>query len=138
MSGVAILHYLLINSAPLTALVPAERILPGMLPLEDLVSGISVRQITGNQSNTLGMDAASYLVTHRVQVTVFARDGETSGYEQVKAILLQVLAACPQTYGAVNGITCDSIYPDTEGPDLYDPASLLFSQSQDFMVNFLR
>ena len=142
MSGTAIIRYLLANHAGLTALVPATRIMAGILPIEGTMPAISVRQITGNQNNTLGMNEAAYLVTHRVQVTVFAKDvdGDTdySGYERVKTILAQVRAACPQTYGTTNGVDCDSIYPDTEGPDLYDPESLLYSQSQDFMVSFRR
>ena len=31
-----------------------------------------------------------------------------------------------------------TIIPDTEGPDMYDSAAVVYQQSQDFMVKFAR
>jgi len=139
MSGTAIIHYLLCSHVGLTDLVGTASIKTGVMPVPAELPAITIRQITGNQYNTLGMFEDEYLVTHRIQVTVFAKDTNgVSGYAKVKQILAQVRAACPQTRGMVNGFNSDSIYPDIEGPDIFDATSLITSQSQDYMVSFLR
>lgn len=139
MSGVAIVRHLLANSAGLVAVVPATRIMAGVVPLNTALPAISVTQISGQQENNLAMNSASYLVRNRIQVTVLAKNETgSSGYGKVKSILVLVRAALPQTRGTVNGITCDAVLPDTEGPDLYDHQTLIHEQSVDYMVTFHR
>lgn len=139
MSGAAIINYLLSNAAGMTALVPAANILTGMLPLPEQVPCICVQQIDGQQYNSLTMTETPKLVMQRVQVSVFARDtGGVSGYGKVKSIMAQVLAACPQTKGTVTGYVVDSLITDAEGQDFYDNETLIYSQTQDFLVAFYR
>lgn len=133
MSGTAIVRYLLAADATLIATVPAARIQSGTLPLDTALPAISVTQISGQQHNNVAMASASFIVTHRVQVTVMAKT-----YPQVKSILALVRAALPHTRATVNGFNCQKIIPDTEGPDLYDQQGLMHSQSQDYMVGFIR
>ena len=135
------------------AVVPAARIKAGVLPLKTALPAISVTQISGQQYNTLAQDSASYMVRHRVQVSVIA-----TTYESVKQILRLVRAALPQTRGTINGYgtdeiytpnwheyytivrgyQCDAIYPDTEGPDLYDFQTLTHQGSIDYRITFRR
>lgn len=133
MSGVAIAHYLLSQNAALIAVVPAARIKAGVLPLKIALPAISVTQISGQQMNTLAQNSASYMVRQRVQVTVLS-----TSYPEVKSILALVRAALPQTRSTVNGFICDAIYPDTEGPDLYDAQTLAHEQSVDYRITFRR
>lgn len=133
MSGVAIARYLLANSAALLAVVPAGRIVAGVLPLGTVFPAIGVTQISGNQRNTVAGSEAKKLVTDRVQVTVLA-----TTYPQQKALLALVRAALPATRGAINGFTCDSIETGPEGPDLFSVDPVFYEQSQDFLVRFTR
>ena len=133
MSGVAIARALLAANAPLTAAVPAARIFAGAIPLNTPLPAISIAEITGRQRNTVAMTEAKKLVTERVQVTVCAKS-----YPSQKSILALIRAALPLSRGIVNGFTCDSILPDDEGPDFYDSTAIIYEQSQDFFVKFLR
>ncbi|MEQ8409126.1 MAG: hypothetical protein RKH07_12705 [Gammaproteobacteria bacterium] len=133
MSGVSIVRYLLANHSALTDVVPALRIRGGDLPQGLAMPAIAVNKIGGQQENNLAMDSPSYLVTQRIQVTVLAKN-----YDQVQSILPLVLSACPLSRGTINGHTCEGVIPDTEGPDLYDRELDLHSQTQDFMVSFIR
>jgi hypothetical protein len=137
-SGPAIINYLLSNNAGMTALVPADHILTGVLPLPEQMPCVCVQQIDGQQHNTLAMSETPSLVNNRVQVTAFSRDGTATGYAAVKAIIAQAVVACPHTRGAIAGFVVDSILPDSEGQDFYDPATLIYSQTQDFLVTYYR
>jgi len=138
-SGASIINYLLSNNSGMTAIVPAAQILTGILPLPEQVPCICVQQIDGQQYNTLAMTETPKLVSNRVQVSAFARDAEgVAGYGKVKTILAQVLTACAHQRGSVNSYVVDAILPDSEGPDFYDPITLIYSQTQDFMVTFYR
>ena len=133
MSGVAIIRSILAANTALTAQVPATKILAGVIPLNTVLPAISIAQISGVQNNTLGMNGAKYLATDRVQVTVMAKT-----YPTQKQILELVRAACPNTRGIINTFACDSILPDTTGPDIYDSENIIYFQSLDFKVTFAR
>ena len=140
MSGVAIIRSLLVSDAALIASVPASRIKAGVLPLDITLPAISVTQVSGNQHNNVAMNSADYLITDRVQVTVFTKDvsGASSGYATKKSILALVRAACPLSRGTINGFASEGVLPDTTGPDLDDLETQIFSQSQDYMVSYIR
>lgn len=133
MSGTAIIRYLLANDAGLIAVVPAARIMSGVLPLLTTLPAIGVMQISGVPRLNIAMGTAAKLVTDRIQVTV-----EATTYVQAKSILALVRAACPVSRGTVNGVYCDSVLPDMEGPDFFDYETSIYSQSQDFIVKFSR
>lgn len=129
MSGVGIVWYKLSQSANLTAVVPATRIKAGVLPQATALPAISVTLVSGVTG--LQLTKASGLRTDRVQITVDALT-----YPQVRQILALCRAALPYTRGTVNGIACDSILPDIEGPDGFDDLLKTYFQSQDFMVTW--
>jgi len=133
MSGTAIIRSLLAANAPLVAVIPAARIFAGAIPINTVLPAIAVTQISGVQRNTLAMNAASYLVTDRVQVTVLC-----STYALQKSYMALIRTALPNTRGTINGFVTDSILQDTDGPDLYDGAVPVYQQSKDYMVKFQR
>lgn len=133
MSGVAIIRGLLANNAILLASIPASKIFPGVIPIGTTLPAISISQVSGGQRNTVSMIESTKLVTDRVQVTVYAKT-----YPFQKAYMSLVRSALPNTHGLVNSYVCDSILPDNEGPDFYDDTLVIYEQSQDFMVKFLR
>ncbi len=126
MSGVAICHYMV-------AVVPAARIVPGVVRQGTALPAIGITQVSGVSRKTLAGSEAAKLVTERVQVTVLA-----TSYRQQKDILALVRAALPPTRGQINGFACDSIEDDIEGPDLYNPDPEFYEQGQDFFIRFTR
>lgn len=132
MSGVAILRYMLANNAPLAVVVPANKIMAGVAPLNTSLPAVSIRQISGQEYQTIKR-GTNQLVTERIQVTALA-----STYPSQKSILNLIRTALPATRGTVNGFVVDSITPDIDGPDLYNDDPVIYEQSIDFMVRFYR
>ena len=133
MSGVVIARALLAADATLTAAVPAARIFAGAIPLNTPLPAISVTQTSGSERLTVAMNDAKRLVTERVQVTVCAKS-----YPSQKALIALARKALPNSRAVINGFDCDSIIPDSEGPDVYDPTAGIYEQSHDFFVKYLR
>lgn len=140
MSGVQVIRHLLANSAAVTAVVPATRITAGDLPINTTMPAIAITQISGMPRLTLAMTEPNRLNTDRVQVSVLFKGSAATpagtGYPGVKALLVLVIAACPNQNGTINSVGVDSILPDIVGPDLQDDDSGLFSQSVDFIVKW--
>lgn len=132
MSGVAILRYMLANNAPLAVVVPANKIMAGVAPLNTSLPAVSIRQISGQEYQTIKR-GTNQLVTERIQVTALA-----STYPSQKSILNLIRTALPATRGTVNGFVVDSITPDIDGPDLYNDNPIIYEQSIDFIVRFYR
>lgn len=132
MSGVAVIRYLLANNAPLTAVVASNKIKAGVVPINTVLPAISIRQISGQQQSLIKR-TTNMLVTDRVQVTVLA-----TTYQQQKSIIELIRSALPPTRGAVNSYAVDSITPDIDGPDLYDGDPVIYEQSVDYLVRFVR
>jgi len=132
MSGVAIARSLLAANTALLAVVPAAKIMAGVIPLNTVLPAISVSQISGVSRNNCAMSAPK-MVTERVQITVMSKT-----YPQQKQLLALVRAALPNTRGVTNGFACDSITDDSEGPDIFDADLTIYFQSQDYMVRFTR
>lgn len=131
--SVAAITYLLAASANLIAVVPAARIMAGVLPLNTEVPALGVTQISGLEATTVAMNqaASGRLRTERVQVTINA---ET--YPQQKQILELVRAACRNRHGLTNGVDLDSILPGGDGPDGFDAAAKNYAQTIDFIVRW--
>lgn len=131
MSGVAIVRYLLANNAPLQVEVPAAQIMAGVLPLKTVLPAISVQAVDALPRRTIAVSSTKNLVAERIQVTVL-----TKTYPAKKLILALVRDALPLSRGTVNGIKCDSILPELDGPDLDDPDTNIFEQSRDYIVRW--
>ncbi|MES2634011.1 MAG: DUF3168 domain-containing protein [Pseudomonadota bacterium] len=138
MSGVQVIVAQLKAHAPLTAIVPAARIMAGEFPQGTAVPAISITQISSVPMNMVS--GAPRMHTDRVEVTVLVTGLQSSaagtGYPGLRALLKLVLAACPHFRGSIAGVSCDSIQPDTEGPDLYSEEPVLISGSRDFIVRW--
>ena len=132
MSGVAVLRYMLANNAPLVAVVPSNKIIAGVAPMNTALPAISIKQISGQEYQTVKR-GSNQLVTERIQVTVLA-----ATYPLQKSILNLIRTALPATRGTVSSFVVDSITPDIDGPDLYNDNPIIYEQSIDFMVRFYR
>ena len=140
MSGVAVIRTLLIADAPLTALVPASRIMGGVLPINITIPAISITEISSVPRLTLAMTEPNRLHTERVQITVHNKASQAnpagSDYPGVKVLLSAVLAALPNQRGTIAGFYVDSVLPDQEGPDIQYEDSGIYSGSRDFIVKW--
>jgi hypothetical protein len=141
MSGVAVIRSLLAGNAGVIAIVPAAKIMASDVPINTVLPAIAVTQISSIQRLTIRMNETKQMNTDRVQVSVLLKGPQGTppglGYPGVRALLILVLAACPNQRGTINGIVVDSIVPDTSGPDLYDDPISLYSGSRDFVVRWL-
>lgn len=141
MSGVAVIRYLLANHAGVQVVIPASRIMAGVLPLNTAMPALAVSQISSVPFNLLRSNEPNKMHSDRVQVTALFK-GPTgtpagTGYPGLKAMLKLVLVACPSQRGTVNGVVVDSITPDMEGPDFYDDVAQMHSCSRDFVVKWI-
>ena len=128
MSAVSIMRALLIADAGVTALVPAEHIVPGYV---EAMPSIGLKEISGTELDTVAR-AGNSLVTARVQVTVYA-----TSYPQQKAVLKAAKLGAGTHTGQVAGYAVRSVLRDSIGPDLGDPQIPSFEQSRDFKVTFI-
>lgn len=131
MSGVAIIRNLLVANANLTAVVSANNIIAGTLPLNITVPAISIEDISGVPRRNMGMVSNTYLFTDRVRIDVKA-----GTYPQKKSVLELVRLALPNRRGAVGNYTVDSVLPDSKGPDRDDPEIGLYFQYRDYIVKY--
>lgn len=138
MSGIKVIYYKLTHHSPLIAVVPAARIMAGDLDVKTALPAISIRQIDAIRRNTVSMAETKTLVTERIQVSVLVKAYEQGGadYAGLEQVLLLVRQACPNSRGTINGVACDSILPDSEGPDLPNEAGDILQRSQDFFVRW--
>ena len=132
MSGVAVIRYMLANNAPLIAVVTADKIKAGVVPINTALPAISIRQISGVEMPMIKR-TGTQLVTERIQVSVHA-----SSYLSQKTIIELIRSAITSTRGTVNSVVVDSITHDGDGPDLYYDEPDIFEQSIDFIVRFYR
>ena len=130
MSAAFIMRALLAAHAPLTALVPAARIVAGRVP-EGALPAIGVSEIGGNEQDTVAR-AGNSLITSRVQVTVYA-----TSYPQQKAILKAAKLGAGVFTGTIAGYAVRSVLREAIGPDLGDSTIPTYEQSRDFKVTYI-
>ena len=129
MKAEAAIRALLMAHAPLTAVVPSTRILPGLIPLDTPLPAIAYNFISGVPSKSI--DMSTQIVRARIQVTV-----QTTSYAQQKQIIGLIQDACDAKQGTIAGFHIDSVLADITGPDLRDDDAGLFMQTTDFIVKF--
>lgn len=132
MSGVAIICALLADDAFVTRAVPKTKIMAGVIPINTVLPAISIRQISGIEWKMIRR-SGNEMVTERIQVTVLA-----TTYPKQKEILELIRSALPTVRGDVYGFVVDSIVPDIDGPDLYSENPIIYEQSIDYIVRFIR
>ena len=140
-NGVAVIRYLLANNAAVLAIVPAERIAAGDVPLDTTLPAISVDEISGVPYNTVsGKEIGKTLHTERIQVTGLVKSTTAApaggGYPGLRTLMRAIFLACPTQRGTIVGVDVDSITPDLEGPDLPDAGSGVLSSTRDFFVRY--
>lgn len=129
MSDVKAICHLLMNNAPLIAVVPAAKIMAGLIPQGTVLPAIAVSHVSGVWRDEVSQQSG--YCRARVQVTVMA-----SNYPQQKEIMALVRAAVPRRPGTVNGVAVDAILREPDGPDFRDDDAGIFLQAQDFMVGY--
>lgn len=130
MSSTAIMRALILAHAPVTALVPAARIVAGDVPQGSLPA-IGIREISAYEEDTVGRRGNS-LVRARVQVTAYA----TSYPQQVAIIKALKLGEGTHT-GQIAGYEVRNVLRDIIGPDMGDSLAGTFEQGRDFMVAYI-
>lgn len=129
MSGVKVIRSLLALDAALLALVPAARIMAGVLPQGTALPAVSVTEVSTVELPRIDAQSPTTLVDARVQVSVLAAD-----YPAQKALLTAVRQACNYKRGLLASVQVVSVRRGFNGPDFQDPDSGFFMQSIDFHV----
>jgi len=137
MSATVIVRTLLANNAALTALIPADQIRAGTLPIGTPMPAITLDQISRFERVPLGLNSPTVIATCRIQVTVFSQISNEGGdYATLEAAIELVRLALPNMRASVAGFAVDSIRPDYTAQPFEDTDLRLLSQSKDFMVQF--
>lgn len=130
MSDVKVVRYLLANNSGLIAVVPATKIMAGVIPQGTVLPAIAVSHVSTVRQQLISA-GVTQLCTSRVQITVHART-----YVEQKSVLALVRSALPRTHGAVSGVNVDSLVHNLDGPDFRDDEAGIFMGSVDYMVTF--
>ena len=131
MDGVAIMLALLADYAPLTALVPATKIMAGTVP-QNVLPAVGIREISSSEMATASGAQASVMVTARIQVTVYA-----ATYPTMRAVLNAAKLGPGYHTGLIAGVDVRSVSRDFVGPDLSDISIPIYEQSRDFRVVYI-
>lgn len=130
MDGCAAMVAALLADGEVTALVPAERIMAGVLPQGTSLPAISIARVSVMLRRTLTKQAVTH-VTERVQVTVLAPD-----YDQQAMIQKATVKAAHATFPAVEGIDRVTIHHETGGPDFMNEEASIYLGTEDFRVTY--
>lgn len=128
--GVGIILALLLGDAALTTLVPAERIVAGVLSLNTALPAIAVTRVSGSDLN-LASPGPTRHVTERVQVTVLAPT-----YPQQQEVLQAVKKAAADRIGTIAGAANVTVHTAEAGPDFMDNQASIHMGSEDFFVGY--
>lgn len=132
MDAVLVLRFILANSATMTAMVPASKIIAGIVPINTPMPAIELSHISTQERKTVAMTDADVLTTSRVQITAMSKS-----YAEIKAILRQIRKSLINLNGLINGVQVDSILSDSIGPDFKDEEAQIYMQSRDFIVKLV-
>jgi hypothetical protein len=128
MSDVKAIRYLLANNVSLVAVVPAAKIMAGLIPQGTVLPAIAVSHVSTTRQRMIASPGVE-LLTSRVQITAIA-----TSYPQQKTILGLIKAALPRTRGTVNGVTVGSLLFELAGPDFRDDEIVSFMGSLDYII----
>jgi hypothetical protein len=128
MSDVKAIRYLLANNVSLVAVVPAAKIVAGLIPQGTVLPAIAVSHVSTTRQRMIASPGVE-LLTSRVQITAIA-----TSYPQQKTILGLIKAALPRTRGTVNGVTVGSLLFELAGPDFRDDEIGSFMGSLDYII----
>ena len=126
MDGVAVIRALMVADADLTALVPASRIVAGVLPINTPLDALAITRVSAVDDIPLAATPTRH-VDERVQVTAFA-----ATYPRLRALLRAVKHAAANYIGTIAGLENVTAYPENAGPDFMDEQASIYMASQDF------
>ena len=129
MSGVKVIRALLVADTALLAVVPAARVIAGVLPQGTALPAVALTEVSTAEVSRIDAQAVYALVECCVQITIFVAD-----YPQQKQLLDLVRKACNYKRGTVAGVVVSSVRRESNGPDFNDPAAGFYMQSIDFKV----
>ncbi len=129
MSAVKVIRALLAVDAAVLSLLPAVRIIAGVLPQGTLLPAVAITEVSTMEVGHIDAQAPTTLAEGRVQVTVI-----TASYPAQKALLDAVRRACNYERGSIAGVPVVSVRRSANGPDFNDPESGFYMQSVDFRV----
>lgn len=133
MSAVAIIQALLKAHAPLTALLPAARVIAGKIPANVPLPAISVSEVDGDEIGTVARLNTASTIKARVQVTVVAES-----YGAQKALMHAIKLGAGVHRAVVAGYQTLSVLPAGTGPDMNNlDNDGIYEQSRDFLVTFV-
>lgn len=130
MKGVAAVRAVLKADATLTALVPASRIVGGMLPQGTNLPAISLDSLSV-VDRPLPNPGADRFVRERVQATIHA-----SNWDSAKAVKRAVRNAGDSKFPTVSGISNVTIHLAGSGPEIENEEASINLEFQDFSVTY--
>lgn len=130
MSAVKIIRTLLLADPAMIALVPAVRVIAGIIPQGTALPAIAITEVSRVDHQSLKPGSQAHC-TSRVQVTVVA-----GSYPVKKTLLGAVRHACRDKIGTIAGVSGVAVLLDGTGPDFDDTDTGFSMQSQDFKVGF--
>ena len=131
MSAVAVLRETLAADSALLAVVPATRIISGVIPKGTTLPCVAVTEVVTTEIATIDAQAIAGLVYGRAQVTILAPQ-----YTVQKQILSLVRLACNYKRGTIAGFEVVSIRRLSNGPDFGVPEAGIHGQTLDFGVTY--
>jgi hypothetical protein len=129
MSDVIVMRHLLVESGPLIAVIPANKIFAGQIPQNTPLPAIAINSISNVEQKKVQDHGDWVLMTSRTQVTVVA-----NSYVQQKALIQLIGLAVKGGPRVVAGIPVKNVLRDIVGPDQRDDAVGMFIQTRDFRV----
>lgn len=130
MTAEEITYALLCADATLLTVVPAVRIVPGVIPQATALPAIAYGHVSSVEQTPLA-GSPWRLVTSRMQVTVAA-----GSYAAKKDLLTLVRKACNGKRGIYAGALVLNVRRDTVGPDIDNETDRIYTQPIDFFVQW--
>lgn len=132
MSGPAIARDIMVANAALTAMVPATRILIGVVPQATALPWIGITETASTDHKSVaGYRGATVKVSALVQITVAG-----STYQDCKSAMLKARRALRDyagTLGSFGVVTCGL---EGKGPDFTNDEATFYMQTQDLRITY--
>lgn len=129
MSAVSIVRELLVNASSVTALVPIDRIISGVVPQGTALPCLALTEVVTVEVPTIDANSPTVLVDGRVQITILAQK-----YTVQKQLLTLVRKACNYERGTIAGYDVVSVRRLANGPDFGNREAGIHMQTIDFSV----
>lgn len=132
MNGATTVYQLIAGASAVTALVPVDQIVTGILPQGTPLPAISIGEVSESDLETIA-PGAYRMTTERIQVTVMARN-----YDALTAAMKQVKSACDAKSPAVSGIENVIVRTLSKGPYFTNDEASIHMRTQDFRVSYVQ